>query len=50
LALVDAGYDLVRLKGVVRKKNERARHADVHLVPSYLKSTEQPTLAVQLRF
>jgi hypothetical protein len=50
LALVDAGYDLVRLKGVVRRKNEWTRHASVHLIPSYLKSTEQPALAVQLRF
>jgi hypothetical protein len=50
LALVDAGYDLVRLKGVVRRKNERTRHAGVHLIPSYLKSTEQPALALQLRF
>jgi hypothetical protein len=50
LVLVDAGYDLVRLKGVVRKKNERTQHSGVHLVPTYFKSTEQPALAVQLRF
>ena len=50
LAVVDAGYDLVRLKSVVRRRNERTQHAGMHLVPSYLKSTEQPALAVQLRF
>ena len=50
LVVVDAGYDLVRLKGVARRKNERVRHADVHLVPSNLKSTGLPALAVQLRF
>jgi len=50
LALVDAAYDLVRLKSVVRRKNERTQHAGMHLVPSYLRSTEQPALAVQLSF
>jgi hypothetical protein len=50
LVLVDAGYDLVRLKGVVRRKNEQTRHASVDLVPSYLRTTDQPALAIQLRF
>ena len=50
LAAADAGYDLLRLKGMVRKRNELTRHAELHLVPSYLKAADQPALAIQLRF
>jgi hypothetical protein len=50
LAVADAGYDLLRLKSMVQRRTELTRHADLHLVPSYLKSADQPALAVQLRF
>jgi hypothetical protein len=50
LAVIDAGYDIARVKGVVRRKNERTRHAGVHVVPTYLKSTGQPAVALRVGF
>jgi len=46
----DAGYDLARIESVVRRKNERSRHAVLNLAPSYVRSTGQPAIALQMRF